>query len=394
MQTKKRKLNAPQKGSAAQSYLRVTLFLCIALVAVVFAQYHIADKQKNMLLVTFMTERHMALHMDILSDVDAYLKKEDRAVLQRVRDNAMEIQRLESQVLTHMQRAAWFAMPKVNLAHFEKIKNMTMQGISFAAYADAQQMGNARDLARDIQAMHKAGIPDIWRGEIRHYIEAVQSEVDSLVYGAYALYAVLLGFLVFQAMMQIMPLIKETDALRAQIRDMAATDMLTGIYNRAMLFKLGNMLISAAKRHKQELTMLVVDVDEFEKLNDKYGRAVGDAMLSQLAEELATCLRNSDVLGRFGGDEFAILLPATDEYRATYVAEKLRAAAESMTYTQDEQQIILTVSVGLAEIQQHHTTPDDMLRAAQAALQQAKREGRNRCVAFSQINETASATAV
>ena len=140
--------------------------------------------------------------------------------------------------------------------------------------------------------------------------------------------------------------------------------------------------------------MLVVDVDEFEKLNDKYGRAVGDAVLSRLAEELATCLRNSDVLGRFGGDEFAILLPATDEYRATYVAEKLRAAAEAMAYTQDEQQIMLTVSVGLAEIQQHHTTPDDMLRAAQSALQKAKKDGRNRCVAFSQINEATSATAV
>lgn len=374
--------------------MRVTLFLCIALIAVAFAQYHITDKQKNMLLVTFMTERQMALHMDILSDVDIYLKKADPDVLQRIRDSAMEIQRLEAQVLTHMQQAAWFAMPKVNLAHFEKIKNITIQGISFAAYAEAQQEGNARDLARDIQAMHKAGAPDTWRGEIRQYIDAVQREVDALVYGSYALYALLLGFLVFQAMAQILPLMKETDDLRAQIRDMAATDMLTGIYNRAMLFKLGNMLISAAKRHKQELTMLVVDVDEFEKLNDKYGRAVGDALLARVAEELATCLRNSDVLGRFGGDEFAILLPATDEYRATYVAEKLRAAIEAMVYTRNEQQILLTASIGVAEIQQHHTAPDDMLRAAQSALQKAKKDGRNRCVAFSEINGEASATAM
>lgn len=397
MQAKKRKQNAQKQGSAVQSYMRVTIFLCIALLAVAFAQYHIADKQKNMLLVTFMTDRQMSLQADILSDVDVFLKKQDSDTLQRIRDNAMALQRLEAQIIERMQLASWFAMPKVNLANFEKIKNLTIQGISFAAYAEAQQDGNARDLARDIQGMHKDGVPDTWRGEIRHYIEAVQREVDALVYGSYALYALLLGFLIFQALTQIVPLIKETDELRTQIKEMAATDMLTGIYNRAMLFKLGNMLISAAKRHKQELTMLVVDVDDFEKLNDKYGRAAGDIMLKLLAEELATCLRNSDVLGRFGGDEFAILLPATDEYRAAYVAEKLRAAVEALAYEQNDTQIMMTVSIGLVEIQQHHATPDDMLRAAQAALQKAKQDGRNRCVAFSTMNEDATlvpATAV
>lgn len=382
-----------QKTTAMQSYMRVTLFLAVALIALIFAQFNIAQKQKNMLVITYMMERQMALQGNILAAMASFQRKEDSDLIQDIRDYATEIQNLEAQVLPLMAQTAWFAMPKINLSLFEKFKNVTIQGISFAAYAEGRQFGNASDLARDIRNMHDEGVLENWQTEVRKYMEAVQKEVDGLVYGTYALYALLLGFLLFQAMTQVLPLMKETDALRAQMKEMAATDMLTGIYNRAMLFKLGNMLISAAQRHKQELTILVVDIDKFEDLNNKYGRAVGDDILRVLAEEMATCLRNSDVLGRFGGDEFAIFLPATDEYRAVYVAEKLRAAAEAMAYVREDQQVMLTVSIGIAEIQKSHATPDDMLRAAQAALFQAKNDGRNRCVAYSQVARSGSTVA-
>jgi len=384
---KKRKI-PPQKTTAMQSYMRVTLFLAGALVALAFAQYNIAQKQKNMLVITYITERQVSLQGDILTAIAAFQKKENTDLLQNIRDDATEIQRLEAQVLPLMAQTAWFAMPKVNLALFEKFKNVTIQGISFAAYAEGRQMGNASDLAHDIRAMHEEGVLGNWQAEMRKYMAAVQKEVDGLVYGTYALYALLMGFLLFQAMTQVLPLMKETDALRAQMKEMAATDMLTGIYNRAMLFKLGNMLISASQRHKQELTILAIDIDKFEELNNKYGRAVGDDILRLLADEMAACLRNSDVLGRFGGDEFAIFLPATDEYRAVYVAEKLRAAVEAMTYVRDDRQVMLTVSIGIAEIQKSHATPDDMLRAAQAALLKAKGDGRNRCVPYSEAANT------
>lgn len=382
-----------QKTTAMQSYMRVTLFLAVALIALIFAQFNIAQKQKNMLVITYMMERQMALQGNILAAMASFQRKEDSDLIQDIRDYATEIQNLEAQVLPLMAQTAWFAMPKINLSLFEKFKNVTIQGISFAAYAEGRQFGNASDLARDIRNMHDEGVLENWQTEVRKYMEAVQKEVDGLVYGTYALYALLLGFLLFQAMTQVLPLMKETDALRAQMKEMAATDMLTGIYNRAMLFKLGNMLISAAQRHKQELTILVVDIDKFEDLNNKYGRAVGDDILRVLAEEMATCLRNSDVLGRFGGDEFAIFLPATDEYRAVYVAEKLRAAAEAMAYVREDQQVMLTVSIGIAEIQKSHATPDDMLRAAQAALFQAKNDGRNRCVTYSQVVSSGSTVA-
>lgn len=385
---------AAQKAPAVQGYMRVTLFLSVALIALMFAQFNISQKQKNMLIITYITERQMALQNNILEAVTSFQKKEDRDLIQNIRDYATENQSLEAQVFPLMAQTTWFAMPKINLAWFEKFKNVTIQGISFAAYADARQTGNATDLAQDIRDMHSAGVLENWSGEVRKYINEVQKEVDGLVYGTYALYALVLGFLLFQAMVQVLPLMKETDDLRAQIKEMAATDLLTGIYNRAMLFKLGNMLISASQRHKQELTILAVDVDGFEDINNKYGRAAGDDMLRLLVDELATCLRNSDVLGRFGGDEFAIFLPSTDEYRAVYVAEKLRAAAEAMAYVRDDQQIMLTVSIGIAEIQKTHTTPDDMLRAAQAALLKAKNDGRNRCVTYKEVVNAASAAAV
>jgi diguanylate cyclase (GGDEF)-like protein len=390
---KKRKPPA-QKASAMQSYMRVTIFLSVALIALMFAQFNISQKQKNMLIITYITERQMALQNNILEAVADFQKKEDRDLIQNIRDYATENQSLEAQVFPLMAQTTWFAMPKINLAWFEKFKNVTIQGISFAAYADARQTGNATDLAQDIRDMHAAGVLENWSGEVRKYINEVQKEVDGLVYGTYALYALVLGFLLFQALTQVLPLMKETDDLRTQMKEMAATDMLTGIYNRAMLFKLGAMLISASQRHKQELTILAVDVDGFEELNNKHGRAAGDDMLRLLVDELATCLRNSDVLGRFGGDEFAIFLPSTDEYRAVYVAEKLRAAAEAMAYVRDDQQIMLTVSIGIAEIQKTHTTPDDMLRAAQAALLKAKNDGRNRCVTYKEVVNAVPAAAV
>lgn len=388
---KGKKRVAVKNASAMQSYMRVTLFLTIALIALVFAQYNIAQKQKNMLVIMYMTERQMGLQDNILTSIRAYQRNENADLIKSIRQDANESQNLEAQILPLMAKTTWFAMPNVNLSIFEKFRDVTMQGISFAAYAEARQSGNAADLARDIGQMHDAGVMTDWHAEVRRYIEAVQKEVDGLVYGSYALYAILLGFLLYQALTQVLPLMKETDALRTQMKDMAATDMLTGIYNRAMLFKLGNMLISAAQRHKQELTMLVVDVDNFEEVNNKHGRAVADHMLGLLADEMATCLRTSDVLGRFGGDEFGIFLPATDEYRAVYVAEKLRAAAEALSYMYNDTQVMLTVSVGVAEIQKSHTTPDDILRAAQAAMQKAKGNGRNCCVAFGEMDKAPAA---
>ena len=388
---KGKRKTAVKNASAMQNYMRVTLFLVIALIGLIFVQYNIAQKQKSMLVIAYMTERQVSLQGNILSGIKSYQKKQDSDLIRSIRNDATEIQNLEAQVLPLMMKATWFAMPKVNLALFEKFRNVTIQGIGFAAYAEASQAGNASDIARDIAQMHADGIVTSWHTEVRKYIEAVQKEVDGLVYGTYVLYVLLLGFLMFQAMTQILPLMKETDALRAEIKDMAATDMLTGIYNRAMLFKLGHMLISASQRHKQELTMLVVDVDKFEALNNKYGRAVADHMLTLLADELAACLRTSDVLGRFGGDEFGIFLPATDEYRAVYVAEKLRAAAEAMSYMYNDTQVMLTVSIGVAEIQKTHTTPDDILRAAQEALQRAKSNGRNCCVAYGEMEKAPAA---
>lgn len=379
---KGKKKTAVKNVSAMQSYMRVTLFLTVALIALIFAQYNIAQKQKNMLVITYMTERQMSLQNNILGSVRAYQKKGSAELIRSIRNDATESQDLEAQVLPLMMQTTWFAMPGINLSLFEKFRNVTIQGISFAAYAEAHQTGNAADLARDIGRLHEDGALAGWHAEVRKYIEAVQKEVDGLVYGTYALYVVLLGFLLFQAMMQVLPLMKETDALRTQMKDMAATDMLTGTYNRAMLFKLGHMLISASQRHKQALTMLAVDVDNFEEINNKHGRAVADHMLHLLADELATCLRTSDVLGRFGGDEFGVFLPATDEYRAVYVAEKLRAAAEAMSYMYNDTQVMLTISIGVAEIQKTHAAPDDILRAAQEAMQKAKANGRNCCVAY------------
>jgi diguanylate cyclase (GGDEF)-like protein len=156
---------------------------------------------------------------------------------------------------------------------------------------------------------------------------------------------------------------------------LARTDALTGINNRRAFLEHGTRLINYCRRYEHQICAILFDVDRFKDINDQYGHGAGDSVLQQLGELLQKQLRESDVCGRIGGEEFAILLHPASAEDGRAVAEKLRQTIAEMPIAFRGQQLWITVSVGVAC---GAYDLESLLLKADAAMYQAKAEGRNR----------------
>lgn len=167
------------------------------------------------------------------------------------------------------------------------------------------------------------------------------------------------------------------DQARAEQERLAVTDALTGLYNRRFVEELLQIEIERARRKQGNVGLIVIDVDHFKHVNDKYGHAVGDHVLVAVAERLSAALRPSDILARYGGEEFLAVVPDADSETTLEVAERLRVALASRPVTRHGYTIPVTVSAGVAG-----TLGDGdvtaMMREADRALYAAKAAGRNR----------------
>lgn len=168
--------------------------------------------------------------------------------------------------------------------------------------------------------------------------------------------------------------ITERKRLEEQLRMAATIDKLTGIYNRQTLDDLLSREIARCRRYKTPLSIIMADIDHFKHVNDTYGHQVGDKVLHAVAETFRESIRLSDVLGRWGGEEFLIIAPQTAKTSAAPMAEKLRKAIERQSFYHDEP---LTVSLGVTEMKEGDTL-ESLIRRADEALYHAKNLGRNR----------------
>lgn len=155
----------------------------------------------------------------------------------------------------------------------------------------------------------------------------------------------------------------------------AHTDALTGILNRHALNKWLNELIIKGERRRNTFSMLMIDIDFFKDINDKFGHDVGDRAIKHVAVCISAQLRDDDLFARFGGEEFVVLLPSTNTTEAMYVAERIRQAVEKTPMLNPYQKI--TVSIGLAT-HQYGMTAEMLLKAADDEVYLAKANGRNR----------------
>lgn len=173
--------------------------------------------------------------------------------------------------------------------------------------------------------------------------------------------------------------ISERKKFERELELRAHTDVLTGLNNRRHFYELAEQEFVRAKRYATPLAALMLDVDHFKQINDSYGHHVGDSVLKKLSEVCLKMLRENDIVGRLGGEEFAILLPEAEGARAAEVAERLRVAIASASIQLERNgHFRFFVSIGVATMSDGDENIDDMLKRADAALYTAKNAGRNR----------------
>ena len=158
----------------------------------------------------------------------------------------------------------------------------------------------------------------------------------------------------------------------------ASYDGLTNVFNRSAFIQRAKDAISLFARRQEPISYLLVDIDDFKKINDEYGHFTGDIVLVHFADTIRSILRDYDLFGRYGGEEFAIMLPGADEEEAFGIAERLRMAIGDSTINVDSE-IKYTISIGVATMVPDRETSVDMLyKLSDSALYVAKMQGKNR----------------
>jgi len=177
--------------------------------------------------------------------------------------------------------------------------------------------------------------------------------------------------------------VTETENLKAHLSKLAMTDELTGLFNRRAFISSLDKELSRAKRNNNDVSVLMIDIDFFKKLNDIYGHHVGDIALQHFSRAAKNTVRTEDTIGRLGGEEFAVLLPNTSSNAAHHLAERLRESIENILIEHDGQKINFTISVGIATLDDKNMTSTHLVQNADHALYNAKESGRNRVMLYS-----------
>lgn len=175
--------------------------------------------------------------------------------------------------------------------------------------------------------------------------------------------------------------VTERREMEQELAKLAASDSLTGLANRRELEKCFQAASALSRRYQHPLSVLMIDVDNFKRINDDFSHHVGDEVLRRLSKQLQRSVREVDHIGRYGGDELVILLPEMDGPEATAMAERIRRSVEADTFLCDDAgtRIKLTVSIGVASYPAHDPSLDNLFSLADRAMYRAKQAGRN-CV--------------
>lgn len=213
----------------------------------------------------------------------------------------------------------------------------------------------------DSKYLNTMNIPSELLDEIQHNIEEIISNFDVPTDNK-------------------MDVIRKINFIYSQSKYLSITDELTGLYNRRHFESNFEREFLRAKRYNSNLSVAIVDIDFFKQINDKYGHLTGDFVLREIAFILKDSLRKTDMVFRYGGEEFAILLTETDSEQSLIPLERLRKYIETKTFVKSGNSIKFTVSIGVSSNIIETNTPDELLELADKALYKAKNSGRNQVV--------------
>ncbi len=164
-----------------------------------------------------------------------------------------------------------------------------------------------------------------------------------------------------------------------ELKVLASTDPMTKLYNRRYFAQISDHILDISRREESDLSIVILDIDKFKNINDNYGHQIGDDVIKKLSNTLMSNQRKSDIVCRYGGEEFVILLPNTSLFGAEILAEKIRKEVEDFTMpfilTND---LKFTISLGISKTKLEEKNIEEVLRRADIALYKAKEDGRNR----------------
>ena len=186
----------------------------------------------------------------------------------------------------------------------------------------------------------------------------------------------------------------EIQYLHLELARQAARDSLTGMLNRRSFLVEFERELARVRRGGSVLSVAMFDLDHFKKLNDLYGHPAGDEVLRRIAAAMQASIRQPDILGRYGGEEFALMMPDTDADMAIRVAERIRVAVQMHGVGWNGQPLSITLSGGIAAFAIHGVTSDALIAAADAALYEAKRAGRNRILLAPAAGKSVASTEI
>jgi len=172
--------------------------------------------------------------------------------------------------------------------------------------------------------------------------------------------------------------ISHLKTLQKDLEHLACTDSITGAHNRRHFIQLTEQEILRARRYRFPLSVVMIDIDHFKRVNDLYGHLVGDSVLRELVSVLNTQMRPGDILGRFGGEEFSITLVECDLEKAKTVSERLRKNIEEHRMISEGKEISIQISIGVAQLASPEGNWEALIKRADQALYRAKAAGRNR----------------
>ncbi len=220
-------------------------------------------------------------------------------------------------------------------------------------------------------------------------IEALESEVDDYLSKPLDLIELRLRLRAGERVLAVQEhLLNIQTALTYQ----ATHDALTGLMNHGAIVKQLERELNRARRGAAPLTVMLADLDHFKAINDRYGHQVGDAVLREAGGRMKNALRSCDAIGRYGGEEFLIITPDSDPAGALMAAERVRLSSALAPMSVNQQQIAVTLSIGVACSSRGLDDPGDLIKAADMALYQAKHRGRN-IVASAPLTDSAPSAA-
>lgn len=258
----------------------------------------------------------------------------------------------------------------------------------------SKQFGKGKDLAVEHQGELSENGKTLGEIEILPVV-IDQSDQGALIFGSYQKKAFSAAARAFMSQLQlqmgsIVQLLlakQEIEVLQVREANRAAIDPLTGLYNLEFLVGFLQQQLLFSFRQRLAVGMVIIDIDDFAKVNNEFSQETGDIVMTTLANRLVKITRSSDLIARYGPDEFAVVLPNTDVNGVRILAEKVRAEVEQMGFVKGagRKNPHITVSVGCSTFNMEDQNPETILRDAKIALQQAKEAGKNRVAMYSPV---------